>query len=98
MLDHSPSVRDATLELTGKYVVLNPDVAAQFLSTILDRLTDTSLAVRRRAIKLARILYSILPSPAQRTAICKKLVWRILDEDDNVKVHCSLVPQTLLAD
>lgn len=37
MLDSSPAVRDAALELVGKYVVARPDLAAEYLPKICAR-------------------------------------------------------------
>lgn len=43
MLDSSPAVRDAALELVGKYVVSRPDLAAEYLPKICAR---TNVSIR----------------------------------------------------
>ncbi|KAK4046628.1 Sister chromatid cohesion protein 2 [Microbotryomycetes sp. JL201] len=85
MHDSSPAVRDATIELVGKYVVASPDLAAKYLPLISNRITDTGLSVRRRVVKLLKALYPVLSDSQQRIEICRKLVWRSLDEDDGIK-------------
>lgn len=105
MHDSSPAVRDAAIELVGKYVVGRPDLAVQYLPQISERITvrplcslatrshsvfpqDTGLSVRRRVVKLLKVLYGVVEDEEQRVDICRKLVWRALDEDDGIKV-CS---------
>ncbi|SCV73614.1 BQ2448_6044 [Microbotryum intermedium] len=85
MHDGSPAVRDATIELVGKYVVTRPDLATRYLPQIAERITDTGLGVRKRVVRLLKTLYGVVDAEEQRIDICRKLVWRTLDEDDGVK-------------
>ncbi|KAL8277535.1 hypothetical protein RQP46_010090 [Phenoliferia psychrophenolica] len=85
IVDASPAVRDAAIELVGKYVVGRPELAVKYLPVISERITDTGLSVRRRVVKLLRVLFSIVESDALQTEICRKLVWRALDDDEGVK-------------
>ncbi|KAM0792017.1 hypothetical protein ACM66B_007127 [Microbotryomycetes sp. NB124-2] len=85
MHDSSPAVRDATIELVGKYVVASPELAAKYLPLISNRITDTGLSVRRRVVKLLKALYPVLTDSQQRIEICRRVVWRSLDEDDGIK-------------
>ncbi|GEM10950.1 cohesin loading factor subunit SCC2 [Rhodotorula toruloides] len=85
MLDSSPAVRDATIELVGKYVVSRPDLAKQYLPKLGERISDTGLSVRRRVVKLLKVLYGVVHDEAQRVDICRRLVYRVLDEDDGIK-------------
>jgi cohesin loading factor subunit SCC2 len=39
LLDSSPAVRDAALDMLGKYVLINPQLAVEYLPRILDRIT-----------------------------------------------------------
>lgn len=48
---------------------------------------DTGLNVRKRVIRLLKKLYEILPEEQARTEICRKLLWRVKDEDSNIKVR-----------
>ncbi|GAA5958783.1 hypothetical protein JCM21900_004761 [Sporobolomyces salmonicolor] len=85
MLDSSPAVRDAAIELVGKYVVGRPDLAVQYLPKLSERISDTGLSVRRRVVKLLKALYGIVDDEALRIDICRRLVYRVLDEDDGIK-------------
>ncbi|KPV73441.1 uncharacterized protein RHOBADRAFT_55179 [Rhodotorula graminis WP1] len=85
MLDSSPMVRDASIELVGKYVVTRPDLAVQYLPRLGERISDTGLGVRRRVIKLLRVLYHVVASEEHKVDISRKLVYRVLDEDDGIK-------------
>ncbi|GJN94290.1 hypothetical protein Rhopal_007364-T1 [Rhodotorula paludigena] len=85
MLDSSPAVRDASIELVGKYVVGRPDLAVQYLPKLGERISDTGLGVRRRVIKLLKILYGLVDDEKHRLEISRRLVYRVLDEDDGIK-------------
>jgi cohesin loading factor subunit SCC2 len=85
MLDSSPAVRDATIELVGKYVVSRPDLAKHYLPKLGERISDTGLSVRRRVVKLLKVLYSVVDDQEQRVDVCRRLVYRVLDEDDGIK-------------
>lgn len=85
LMDSSPAVRDAALEMLGRYVVYNPDLAAQYLPRIAERVTDSGLSVRKRVIKLLKGIYAVVEDQAARIEICRRLVGRVNDEDDGVK-------------
>ncbi|KAF9068643.1 hypothetical protein BDP27DRAFT_1327053 [Rhodocollybia butyracea] len=85
LLDSSPAVRDAAVELIGKYMIDSPDVAADYYSKIADRIADTGLGVRKRVIKLLKTFYVVTDSVQRQTDIATKLVLRMMDEDDTVK-------------
>lgn len=92
MRDASPAVRDAALELVGKYVVNQPGLAAEYLPQICQRAADAGLGVRKRVVKLLKVLYGLLPQDRVKVEICRRLVWRIRDEDDGIR---DLVVDTL---
>ena len=87
LMDSSPAVRDAALDMLGRYVVYNPELALQYLPKIGERITDSGLSVRKRVIKLLKSLYPVVTDHAHRVDICRRLVCRVNDEDDNVKVR-----------
>ena len=49
MLDSSPAVRDAALELVGKYVVARPDLVAEYLPKICARTNVSSFVPLSRS-------------------------------------------------
>lgn len=85
LMDSSPAVRDSALEMLGRYVVYNPELATQYLPRIAERVTDSGLSVRKRVIKLLKGIYPVVSDPAARIDICRRLVARVNDEDDGVK-------------
>ncbi|KAK0188221.1 hypothetical protein F5146DRAFT_1062556 [Armillaria mellea] len=85
LLDSSPAVRDAAVELIGKYMVDRPEVAGDYYQKIADRIADTGLSVRKRVIKLLKSFYGVTRDSEQQTDIATRLVLRMLDEDDTVK-------------
>lgn len=85
LLDSSPAVRDAAVELIGKYMIESPEVVGDYYSKIADRIADTGLGVRKRVIKLLKQYYGVIEDLSRRIDICTKLVLRMLDEDDTVK-------------
>lgn len=107
LMDSSAAVRDAALEMLGRYVVYRPELAQEYLSKIEERINvrdypcnflvpametdhdkqDSGLSVRKRVIKLLKSLYPVLGGLPQRASICRRLVGRVYDEDDSVKVR-----------
>ncbi|EMD39745.1 hypothetical protein CERSUDRAFT_150412 [Gelatoporia subvermispora B] len=85
LLDSSPAVRDAAVELIGKYMIDSPKFAADYYARIADRIADTGLGVRKRVIKLLKSIYVAIEDHARRVDICTRIVLRMLDEDDTVK-------------
>lgn len=85
LLDSSPAVRDAAVELIGKYMVDSPEVAGNYYQKIADRIADTGLGVRKRVIKLLKSFYAVIEDLPRKVDICTKLVLRMFDEDDSVK-------------
>ncbi|KAF7365521.1 Sister chromatid cohesion protein [Mycena venus] len=85
LLDNSPAVRDAAVELIGKYMIESPEVAGDYYSKIADRMADTGLSVRKRVIKLLKAFYAVVDDNTRKVDICMRLVMRMVDEDDTVK-------------
>ncbi|KAF7357525.1 Sister chromatid cohesion protein [Mycena sanguinolenta] len=85
LLDSSPAVRDAAVELIGKYMIESPEVAGDYYSKIADRMADTGLSVRKRVIKLLKAFYAVIDDNTRKVDICMCLVKRMQDEDDTVK-------------
>ena len=92
MRDASPAVRDAALELVGRYVVTRPELAKLYLPQICQRATDAGLSVRKRVVRLLKALYELLPQDQVKVEICRRLVWRVRDEDEGIR---ELVVDTL---
>lgn len=84
--DQAPSVRDAAVELIGKYVVQNPEVAAEYYPPLVRRIYDTGLGVRKRVIKLLKGIFENSDQTI-KLDICSKLIGLVEDLDESVKVR-----------
>ncbi|KAF9267598.1 hypothetical protein L218DRAFT_955463 [Marasmius fiardii PR-910] len=85
LLDGSPAVRDAAVELIGKYMIDAPEVASDYYQRIADRIADTGLGVRKRVIKLLKAFYLTTDDVPRQIDIATRFVLRMMDEDDTVK-------------
>ncbi|KAK1217276.1 Sister chromatid cohesion protein 2 [Marasmius sp. AFHP31] len=85
LLDGSPAVRDAAVELIGKYMIEAPEVASEYYQKIAERIADTGLAVRKRVIKLLKAFYLVTNDVLRQVDIATRFVLRMMDEDDTVK-------------
>ncbi|WRT63186.1 uncharacterized protein IL334_000089 [Kwoniella shivajii] len=83
--DCSPAVRDAAVELVGKYIVQKPALAAEYYHHIALRATDNGLGVRKRVIKLLRGIFSTMDNRGIKIDICCKMIQLIDDQDEGVK-------------
>lgn len=95
LLDSSPAVRDAAIELVGKYVGSRPELAVTYYPHISARITDKGLNVRKRVVKLLRQIYATLDESTEsiRIDICRRLISRVYDEDDSIKVRALLAAE-----
>ncbi|KAJ3559315.1 hypothetical protein NM688_g422 [Phlebia brevispora] len=85
LLDSSAAVRDAAVELIGKYMIDSPAFASDYYQRIADRIADTGLGVRKRVIKLLKLFYGVTEERERKIDICVRMVLRMLDEDDTVR-------------
>lgn len=87
--DPSPSVRDATIELVGKYMANHRDIAKSYFDIISERIHDSGTSVRKRTMKLLRDMYTtsldISEDEEMMIHICLGILGRINDEEDTVK-------------
>ncbi|CAG8456254.1 3230_t:CDS:10 [Acaulospora colombiana] len=81
--DNSPAVRDAAIDLVGRYLAQKPEITEQYYKVISDR--DTGLNVRKRVIKLLRDIYLKSTDQTMMIDIGCKILTRINDDDDHVK-------------
>ena len=54
LLDSSPAVRDAAVELIGKYVIESPEVAGDYYQKIADRIAVSRIILPVRNILIIR--------------------------------------------
>lgn len=85
-------MRDAAVDLIGKYVVQQSHLAVEYYPLIALRVTDTGLGVRKRVIKLLREIFNSTDNEDVQVKICCNLIVACEDEDDNVKVSSTMLP------
>ena len=56
-LDSSPSVREAAVDLVGKFVLSRPELIEKYYSMLSARILDTGVNVRKRVIKVNNFLH-----------------------------------------
>ena len=92
--DISVLVRESSLRLISKCIELTPELGAEMMPNILRRVTDESLAVRKRAIKIMKDLYLHDPGVNARNQIAKALLYRTADLDQTVReLACQIIEE-----
>ena len=79
MCDMSSMVRESTVELVGRSLQQRPELATEFYDILCERMLDTSVAVRKRVIRILKDSIHKMP-PSIHTELCVKLVGRIQEE------------------
>ncbi|TMS34199.1 hypothetical protein L596_001836 [Steinernema carpocapsae] len=85
-LDPNSAVREATIELIGKYLSQHPELFSKYYRIIVDRIRDTGVAVRKRVIRTLRELCEKDPSHERVPEMLCQIIRRIADEDSVKKL------------
>lgn len=80
-LDASISVREAAVDLVGKYVLHDPELIVQYYDMLSARILDTGVSVRKRVIKILRDICIEYPNFTKIPEICVKMIRRVNDEE-----------------
>ncbi|XP_073477419.1 nipped-B-like protein isoform X3 [Aquarana catesbeiana] len=81
LMDNSTSVREAAVELLGKFVLCRPQLAEQYYEMLVERILDTGISVRKRVIKILRDICLEQPTFPKITEMCVKMIRRVNDEE-----------------
>ncbi|KAJ1354545.1 hypothetical protein KIN20_011525 [Parelaphostrongylus tenuis] len=81
MTDSNAAVREATVEMIGKFVVANYDAIPTYYPLLAERLMDTGVAVRKRVIRIMREICEKYPNFEQIPNMLSQIVKRVQDED-----------------
>lgn len=98
ILDEGICVRQASIDLIGKFTLLHPQtLVPKYYSTIVDRLLDSGLSVRKSVVGILR---ELLLHRAIYSRVCETihhLLKRIADdsEEDSIKNHVKATIQLL---
>ncbi|KAH8596059.1 AT hook domain-containing protein [Bisporella sp. PMI_857] len=83
--DPSILVRDSALGLIGKCISLRPALEGEMFVSILARVNDNGVGVRKRAIKLCKDIYLRNTDNGVRSSIADQLLHRVQDTDEGVQ-------------
>ncbi len=79
--DSSTMVREAAVDLVGKFIIHDEDLIDKYYKTITDRILDTGVSVRKRVIKILKDICLEYPTYARIPEMCVKMIRRINDEE-----------------
>ncbi|RDW80553.1 hypothetical protein BP5796_05251 [Coleophoma crateriformis] len=83
--DSSVQVRDSALGLIGKCITLRPALEESMVISILQRVNDSGVGVRKRAMKLCKEIYLRNQHQDIRSQIADALLHRVTDLDESVQ-------------
>ncbi|XP_064482067.1 nipped-B-like protein [Ornithodoros turicata] len=81
LLDHSTSVREAAVDLVGKFILVRPELTHKYYDMLTERILDTGVSVRKRVIKILKDVCLEQPDFEKIPEICVKVIRRVNDED-----------------
>lgn len=85
LMDTSISVREAAVDLLGRFLVCRPDLTTQYYPMLSERIRDKGVSVRKRVIRILRDICIEQPDFPRIAEICVKIIRRVNDEE-SVKV------------
>jgi len=85
MEDTATSVREAAIDLIGKFVLTRPEVANHYYKMLTDRILDTGVSVRKRVIKILRDLCLEVEDFPFTANACVRMIKRVNDDEEGIK-------------
>ncbi|CAG9855417.1 unnamed protein product [Phyllotreta striolata] len=80
-LDLSTSVREAAVDLVGKFVLSRPELISKYYEMLSARILDTGVSVRKRVIKILKDICIEYPEFPKVPELCVKMIRRVNDEE-----------------
>ena len=80
-LDSATMVREAAVDLIGKFVMHRKELIDKYYQMLLNRILDTGVSVRKRVIKILKEICLEFPDYPKIPEICVKMIRRINDEE-----------------
>ena len=96
LMDTSTSVREAAVDLLGRFLICRPELTAQYYPMLSDRIRDKGVSVRKRVIRILRDICVEQPDFPRIAEICVMIIRRINDEE-SVKVCLCCIASTCKA-
>ncbi|KAK9240517.1 sister chromatid cohesion C-terminus-domain-containing protein [Lipomyces kononenkoae] len=94
--DSSPLVRDAAVDVVGKYILVKPEVTKKLYPILCERAGDTGTGVRRRVVKLLKDVYTTTTDVDIKAHIGERLLRRLEDTDSGVVALANKTLEELL--
>ena len=88
-LDQATSVREAAVELVGKFILIRPELTSQYYDMFSERILDTGISVRKRVIKIFRDICLEQPDFEKIPEMCVRMIRRVNDEE-GIKVGLTM--------
>ncbi|XP_031407003.1 sister chromatid cohesion protein SCC2 isoform X3 [Punica granatum] len=83
--DSAISVREAALELVGRHIASHPDVGLKYFEKVAERIKDTGVSVRKRAIKIIRDMCTASDNFSEFTSACIEIIVRVTDDESSIQ-------------
>lgn len=83
--DSAISVREAALELVGRYIASHPNVALRYYGKVAERVKDTGVSVRKRAIRIIKDMCASNANFPEFNSACIEILSRISDEESSIQ-------------
>ncbi|KAL8600997.1 hypothetical protein ACOMHN_030654 [Nucella lapillus] len=93
-LDQSTSVREAAVELVGKFILIRPELIPKYYDMLSERILDTGISVRKRVIKIFKDICIEQQDFNKIPEMCVKMIRRVNDEE-GIKKLVNEVFQTM---
>lgn len=85
LIDPSPMTREKALNMVGRFILMNPRVLPQYVLLIRDRLEDSSVSVRKRAVRIVRSICLTVPNSPNCVLLCVALAKRVTRQAEGIK-------------
>ncbi|KAI3713140.1 hypothetical protein L1987_71712 [Smallanthus sonchifolius] len=83
--DSAILVREAALDLVGRYIASHPNVALKYYGKVAERVKDTGVSVRKRAIKIIKDMCTSNANFLEFNSACLEIISRISDEESSIQ-------------
>lgn len=84
LLDPFVRVREATIQIVGKYALTSETAAKTYYMILCDRANDAGTLVRKRAVGFFKDIYSLTSDVEIRREVILSLLWRLDDEEETI--------------
>lgn len=85
LLDAKTSVREAAVELIGKFIIRSPDITGKYFKQVIERIADVGLSVRKRAISIVAEILTAQTDFEPYADACISILHRLNDKETSVR-------------